>query len=775
MGAYGSVTFEVWGDSSKLFDSGIRTGADAALAVSVDATGQKELRLVVTDAGDTASSDHADWANARITCSNTGDITPPTVVSRTPAVNATNVAVTSSIQATFSEAIDPATVTVAAFQVIPDGDSRSIAGVLSYDNTTRIVTLVPSPPLNNSTKYNVVLKAASGVTDLAGNPLETDVNWSFTTSASGPNYQYLSDMQWSSMTNGWGPAELDRSNGDNAIGDGVGLKIENVPYAKGIGVHAQSTIRYTLGGACTTFLADIGVDDEVGPNGSVNFQVWADGSQLFTSSVKTGTMPAQSITVDITGRQELTLIVDGGADINSDHADWGNAKVACTGANTKPTAVIATPASTLKYKVGDVINFSGSATDEQDGNLPASVLNWTIIIHHCPGGSCHTHPFLSYTGAGSSFVVPDHGDDSYFEIQLTAKDTGGLTDSKSITLQPQTVQVTLNTQPTGLQVGYGELTGTAPMVRNSIVGSKQSIYVTTPQGGYRFLSWSDNGAIQHTVSVGTTPATYTATFTNDSTPPTITAFSPAANASGVAANTAVSATFSEAMQASTVNANTFLLVRQGTSVPVAASIAYTSTSRTATLQPSAALTSGAVYTATVKSGATGVKDIAGNALAADISWSFTIAAASGDTVPPTITSRAPAAGATNVSTTSSVTATFSEPMNASTLNANTVTLVRQGTTTLIAGTVTYNSTTRIVTLKPSAALAASSQYTATVVGGAGGVKDVAGNPLASNASWNFTTAASTVTRYVSDLVWTSMTNGWGPVEKDRSNGEAAVW
>src|SRR5207244_1328697 len=110
-----------------------------------------------------------------------------------------------------------------------------------------------------------------------------------------------------------------------------------------------------------------------------------------------------------------------------------------------------------------------------------------------------------------------------------------------------------------------------------------------------------------------------------------------------------------------------------------------------------------------------------------------------DTTPPTVTSVTPASGATGVNTSTTVTATFSEAMNASTITTGTFVL-RNGAS-VVTSTVSYNSNTNVATLTPSAALAASTTYTATISGGASGVKDLAGNALASNFVWSFTTGA----------------------------------
>ncbi|HEU5098365.1 MAG TPA: Ig-like domain-containing protein, partial [Roseiflexaceae bacterium] len=143
----------------------------------------------------------------------------------------------------------------------------------------------------------------------------------------------------------------------------------------------------------------------------------------------------------------------------------------------------------------------------------------------------------------------------------------------------------------------------------------------------------------------------------DTTPPTITTTAPSNAASNVSTGTSVTATFSEPLDASTVNGTNFSLAGPTGTVP--ATVSYSSASNSATLAPSAALAAGASYTAQIS----GVKDVAGNTLAGTYSWSFSTAAAPpADTTAPTVTNTTPANGATNVGTSASVTATFSEPL-----------------------------------------------------------------------------------------------------------------
>jgi hypothetical protein len=227
------------------------------------------------------------------------------------------------------------------------------------------------------------------------------------------------------------------------------------------------------------------------------------------------------------------------------------------------------------------------------------------------------------------------------------------------------------------------------------------------------------------------------TLAPDTTPPTVTAVSPADGATGVSASANVTATFSEAVDPPTVTSATFTLVEQGTTTPAPAAVTYNSGSLTAVLNPSGNLVAGKTYTATVKSGAGGVKDVAGNALAADKVWSFTV-----DATAPTVTAVSPKEGATGVAPTARVTATFSELMDSATITSATFTLVKEGMTSPIAATVTYDSASNQAALKPSAKLEAGKIYTATVKGGAGGVKDTSGIPLAADKVWSFTVRCS---------------------------------
>jgi alpha-galactosidase len=141
---------------------------------------------------------------------------------------------------------------------------------------------------------------------------------------------HLGDIAWVSATNGWGPVERNTSNGEQGAGDGNPITIEGRTYEKGIGAHAPSTILYYLGGDCSAVRADVGLDDEEGDDGSVTFEIWADGERVADSGLMTNAMPARRLEADVTGATFVRLVITSGGDnINSDHGDWADAQLEC--------------------------------------------------------------------------------------------------------------------------------------------------------------------------------------------------------------------------------------------------------------------------------------------------------------------------------------------------------------------------------------------------------------------------------------------------------------
>ncbi|MFJ9812272.1 NPCBM/NEW2 domain-containing protein [Streptomyces sp. NPDC101158] len=141
---------------------------------------------------------------------------------------------------------------------------------------------------------------------------------------------WAGDLTWLTATNGWGPPERDRSNGESGATDGHPLTLAGKTYDKGIGAHADSDIEVYLGGRCTAFTADVGIDDEINGYGDVAFSVEADGKVLWTSPRVTGASATVPVSVDVTGARHVRLkVTDTNGSKSGDHGDWAAARFAC--------------------------------------------------------------------------------------------------------------------------------------------------------------------------------------------------------------------------------------------------------------------------------------------------------------------------------------------------------------------------------------------------------------------------------------------------------------
>jgi hypothetical protein len=209
--------------------------------------------------------------------------------------------------------------------------------------------------------------------------------------------------------------------------------------------------------------------------------------------------------------------------------------------------------------------------------------------------------------------------------------------------------------------------------------------------------------------------------------PIVISTNPVNNAVNVSLNTKITASFNEVMNPSSINTATFVL-KQGTTM-ISGVVTYSGT--TAVFSPLINLSPNTVYVATIT---TGAKDSLGTALQNNYTWSFTTGT-SVDLIPPTVISTDPANAATFVPLDKKIAATFSEPMDPSTINTTTF-ILKQGVN-IIVGKVTYTDTTAI--FSPLVPLAPNTTYTATITTG---VKDLAGNALVINYVWSFTTGLS---------------------------------
>ena len=330
------------------------------------------------------------------------------------------------------------------------------------------------------------------------------------------------------------------------------------------GLPDPSTIQSFVGVDATGGAAGHPVDLKIGPGGDLFYVDMEDGTIHRITYTAANQPPAAVITASPTnGPVPLTVSFDGAGssdpegkplsyswDLNGD-GTFGDAtgptasytyatagvyhpalrvtddqgatdttSVTITAGNTAPTATIDSPTSSLTWKVGDTISFSGHATDAQDGSLPASALSWSLILHHCfTPTNCHTHMLGNFTGVASgSLSAPDHQYPCWLELQLTATDSGGLTSTTSVRLDPKTVVLTFKTLPIGV-VLHLVVNGTrhrTPFSMRVVIGSANTVSARSPQwfnkARYYFSKWSDGGARSHTVTAPAAKTIYTATF-----------------------------------------------------------------------------------------------------------------------------------------------------------------------------------------------------------------------------------------------------------------------
>ncbi len=197
----------------------------------------------------------------------------------------------------------------------------------------------------------------------------------------------------------------------------------------------------------------------------------------------------------------------------------GTDSIPISASNTPPVPVIDNPSSALLWQVGEVVNFSGHANDPEEGPLSASSLTWRLdLLHGEDDGSSHVHIIQTFPGVSSgSFSTPDHEYPSWLELSLTAIDQHGASASTMVRLDPETVDLTFDTAPSGLEVAFGGEIITTPFTETVIVNTVVTVSAPTPQQApdlswWDFASWSDGGALSHEITAPSSNAIYIAAF-----------------------------------------------------------------------------------------------------------------------------------------------------------------------------------------------------------------------------------------------------------------------
>ncbi len=396
-----------------------------------------------------------------------------------------------------------------------------------------------------------------------------------------------------------------------------------------------------------------------------------------------------------------------------------------------------------------------------------NLFNWTtririglitvlaLVISGCGGG-----------GGGGSPPVNDPNRVGAGWITITGN-SAGPTNSTNLSYVGLSGEAFISPKWSSCCTWTGSDSGVTVSWANATTGNSGTAFQETQYGLLIFLvshKWSASVDLAVGSNVITMTATdksgnlgrvtTTVTRTPDLTPPVVQATNPNSGASVVGTNSAFSVTFNEAMDSASISAATILL-KDNSNNAVNGGVAYSN--RVATFTPATNLQGTTSYTASVT---TGVTDVAGNSLAVAYSWSFTTGPAP-DVTAPTISSTSPSSGATCVQTESGILATFSKAVKLGTVNPGTF-LLKDSQNNPVDGTAMLDYLGQ-ATFNPSSTLANFASYTGTLTTG---LTDLAGNHLAADYTWTFTTQPA------GSGPWTATAAKLAPLARSK---HTAVW
>ena len=452
----------------------------------------------------------------------------------------------------------------------------------------------------------------------------------------------------------------------------------------------------------------------------------------------------------------------------------------------RPTAAITAPTVTT-FRAGDTIVIEGSATDPDDGTLPASALSWNIVFRH----DDHTHPVSSGTGASITLPVPQTSGHSWegatgYRITLTATDSDGLTDTEVLDLDPikTAINITANAP---VNITIDGITEPLPSVLDTAVGAEHVISAPAEvcvAGVLRtFASWSSGAPRTHTLTAVANHPALSATYSSGG------ACGPvlyrAVNLNGPAL--VIDGTpFEDGFTAPDFSSGPLTFCNQSVPLvpPTGAAEAemircstwgFGNAVTTMTNVPNGSYTvefwvwednDAETFTPSINgvvlpdivSGATGAWQKVGPVPVSVTNNLIVLSATGGasnfsgirvwqsgpvtDTTPPAVVSVNPSAGANGVSTAAAVTVGFTEPVNP---NGGITLAVNGGAA--VPTTITTSANT--VTLTPTGPLTPGTTYRVSV---STAVRDLAGNPLGAASSTTFSTAAAPPTDTTSPTV-----------------------
>jgi nitrous oxidase accessory protein NosD len=424
----GSVDFQVIGDGKVLFDSGVVTNNSPVVHINVSVAGVQQLTLLATNGvAGSIDYDHSDWAGARLISTPAAPTLPNAPSGLTTTATATQVTLNWTDNAAGNES-------GFIIQRSTDGINFSQIGTTG----TGVIKYTDSGPLTAGTTYSYRVAATNSVGNSSySNVASATISSTVTT--------YISSLTWVSATTGYGTIGINQTVNGNTI------TLRGTTYAKGIGAHAVSQIVYNLNGGYSSFVSDVGVDDEENGKGigSVDFQVIGDGKVLFDSGVVTNNSPVVHINVSVAGVQQLTLLATNGVagSIDYDHADWAGAQLISTPAipalPNAPSTLVATATTTqvkLTWTDNAVGNESGFVIERSTDGVNFTQIGTT-------GTGVTTYTDTSGLSAGTTY--------SYYVVATNSLGNSGNSNitTATIPLAPVASKFTIVALPTTATAG----------------------------------------------------------------------------------------------------------------------------------------------------------------------------------------------------------------------------------------------------------------------------------------------------------------------------------
>ncbi len=619
------------------------------------------------------------------------DTTPPIVIATNPSDGATSYAIDGSITVTFSEPLNAASVNAASVNVLRNGQLR-VTTTATYNPATNSITITPAAPLDYGTNYTVyVIGGSTGVRDLSDNAMASNVSSSFRTVDPPPPTSI-----WSSAT----PGNTDVGEGDS-LELGVRFTANTDGYIYGVRFYKSAANTGTHSGS-----------------------LWSSSGQLLA----TGTFTGESTSGWQTLNFATPVAISAGATyVASYFAPNGHFSVDRSYFNAPlDSGSLHVPATGGVFAYGAKSAFPASSYANS---------NYWVDVLFSPIPPIDTTP--------PSVTAMSPGDGAT-NVSINTAATVTFNEAiNPVSLSSSTLQILDGDTLVSATITFDANTNTATVTPMSPL-AEGTTYTLRAVGGIPGLKDTSGNNLAQTVTTSFT------TVPPDLTPPVVTSINPAGGASEVPISTAIAVTFSEALDAASVNGSTVSLGTAG-GASVSATVSYNSATHTVSLVPSVALSKSTTYTVSIAGGNGGVQDAAGNSLAQTITSTFTTVVP--DLTPPTVTSMNPASGATNVLADTAVTITFSEALDASTVNSTNISL-RTNAGVVVAAAVTYNAASHTVTLTPNTPLSNNAVYRVSV---ANGVKDAAGNALATSVTTSFTTIAAPVPSAAMSSLWSDST------------------